>query len=306
MHRTSAHQVCINTVHGTAVVIFAMTLSLVGCSAETQTGETSSSAPANPASATKVGNHREVVNEKLQKLAKAMLAHEKAWKSFPAAGIDYPRVDERGKPKFFLSWRVRLLPFLGEQELYDKFKLDESWDSPHNQALIPEMPDIYRLPNQAGDDHKTVFVGAVYPEDMPNNGFYQRPDKPQELQPYLSGTVFDLLPSRGGSQTISWGGIGDRHEIVLKMQESRLSDIRDGFINTAMILEVAPKDAVVWTQPADWVFDVEHPRRGLPPDSFQAAFVDESVHFIPLDKVDDEFLRRMFCLGDGNRLELPK
>jgi hypothetical protein len=46
-----------------------------------------------------------------------------------------------GKP--LLSWRVALLPYLDQQALYDQFKLDEPWDSPHNLALVPRMPRIF-------------------------------------------------------------------------------------------------------------------------------------------------------------------
>lgn len=56
--------------------------------------------------------------------------------SFPPAAI---RKD--GKP--LLSWRVAILPFLDQQALYEKFHLDEAWDSPHNKALLKEMPGIY-------------------------------------------------------------------------------------------------------------------------------------------------------------------
>nr|MCU0710083.1 DUF1559 domain-containing protein [Pirellula sp.] len=38
-----------------------------------------------------------------------------------------------------LSWRVLILQYLGEQELYQQFKLDEPWDSPHNKKLIEKM-----------------------------------------------------------------------------------------------------------------------------------------------------------------------
>ncbi len=43
-----------------------------------------------------------------------------------------------------LSWRVHLLPFVGEQALYEQFHLDEPWDSEHNRTLIENMPEIYR------------------------------------------------------------------------------------------------------------------------------------------------------------------
>jgi hypothetical protein len=46
--------------------------------------------------------------------------------------------DSEGKA--LLSWRVALLPFLGENELYGKFKLDEPWDSEDNFRLVRQMP----------------------------------------------------------------------------------------------------------------------------------------------------------------------
>jgi len=54
--------------------------------------------------------------------------------------------NDAGKP--LLSWRVAILPFIEEEALYKRFKLDEPWDSPHNIALLKEMPQTYALPNQ--------------------------------------------------------------------------------------------------------------------------------------------------------------
>lgn len=66
-----------------------------------------------------------------------------------------------GKP--LLSWRVAILPYLEHEELYNKFKLDEPWDSPANIALLPNMPMMYddfppkpRAPNTTTF---RVFVG---------------------------------------------------------------------------------------------------------------------------------------------------
>ena len=53
-----------------------------------------------------------------------------------------------------LSWRVHLLPFLEEDELYERFKLDEAWNSPHNIQLLEEMPDIYKNVSAAGQPPK--------------------------------------------------------------------------------------------------------------------------------------------------------
>ncbi|MEQ9407408.1 MAG: DUF1559 domain-containing protein [Fuerstiella sp.] len=63
--------------------------------------------------------------------------------------------DSNEKP--LLSWRVHLLPFLDQQELYDQFHLDEPWDSPHNIELAAQMPDVYRS-QSAADGMKTLFM----------------------------------------------------------------------------------------------------------------------------------------------------
>jgi hypothetical protein len=52
--------------------------------------------------------------------------------------------DKDGKP--LLSWRVVVLPFLEQDELYNKFKLDEAWDSENNRKLIEKMPEIFSSP----------------------------------------------------------------------------------------------------------------------------------------------------------------
>ncbi|MBO0697056.1 MAG: hypothetical protein J2P46_01560 [Zavarzinella sp.] len=49
-----------------------------------------------------------------------------------------------GKP--LLSWRVYLLPRLGESDVYRRFKLDEPWDGPTNKRLLERIPAAYDLP----------------------------------------------------------------------------------------------------------------------------------------------------------------
>ncbi len=49
--------------------------------------------------------------------------------------------------KALYSWRVVLLQFLSQGDLYARFKLDEPWDSPNNIKLVEEMPGIYDPPH---------------------------------------------------------------------------------------------------------------------------------------------------------------
>ena len=67
-----------------------------------------------------------------------------------------------GKP--LLSWRVLILPYVDQNDLYNEFHLDESWDSPHNRALIARMPATYRCPGQRADlssEGKTRYLGRA-------------------------------------------------------------------------------------------------------------------------------------------------
>jgi prepilin-type processing-associated H-X9-DG protein len=77
----------------------------------------------------------------LKQIAIAMMNYESANGMFPPAFT----VDPTGKP--LLSWRVLLLPYLEEASLYQKFKLDEPWDSPNNQPLVAQMPKVYECPS---------------------------------------------------------------------------------------------------------------------------------------------------------------
>lgn len=45
-----------------------------------------------------------------------------------------------------LSWRVHILPYLDQAPLYNQFRLNEPWDSPHNLKLAEQMPAVYKTP----------------------------------------------------------------------------------------------------------------------------------------------------------------
>ena len=69
-----------------------------------------------------------------------------AMHNYHDANGHFPRAVVGKDGKRLLSWRVAILPYIEQQGLYNKFKLDEPWDSPHNKALINEMPTTLRLP----------------------------------------------------------------------------------------------------------------------------------------------------------------
>src|SRR5207253_5726964 len=103
---------------------------------------------------------REELTNNLKQIAIAFHNYASAHRDhFPAAAI----YSKDGKP--LLSWRVALLPYLEQDNLYKQFKLDEPWDSEHNKKLIARMPKVFASSpdpklTAAG---KTTFVVPVGP-----------------------------------------------------------------------------------------------------------------------------------------------
>ncbi|MFM8275244.1 MAG: DUF1559 domain-containing protein, partial [Gemmata sp.] len=59
-------------------------------------------------------------------------------------------VDKNGKP--LLSWRVAILPYIEQENVYKLFKLDEPWDSENNKRAAQVMIKTYVSPNAALPD----------------------------------------------------------------------------------------------------------------------------------------------------------
>jgi prepilin-type processing-associated H-X9-DG protein len=48
------------------------------------------------------------------------------------------------------SWRVAILPYIEQQELYNAYNFDEPWDGPNNRKLLDKMPATYSYPGLDG------------------------------------------------------------------------------------------------------------------------------------------------------------
>ncbi len=95
----------------------------------------------------------------LKEIGKALRSYHDQNQSFPPSrSAPANQFDKEGQP--LLSWRVHLLPYLGEKELelYKKFHLNEPWDSEHNQKLLAHTPDGFRT---AADPEKTTYLAVV-------------------------------------------------------------------------------------------------------------------------------------------------
>jgi len=110
----------------------------------------------------------------LRQLSLAMIHYESQHMHFLPSYV----ADENGKPMH--SWRVLLLPYLEQQELYDRYDMDEPWDGPNNSKLHDEVVELYRCPNSSNEKNCTDYVLITG-----------------------RGTAFD------GGSTVNFGGVTD-------------------------------------------------------------------------------------------------
>jgi prepilin-type processing-associated H-X9-DG protein len=128
----------------------------------------------------------------LKQITLAILNYESANGTFPSPAI----TDKQGTP--LLSWRVAILPYIDQQALYQKFKLDEPWDSPHNQALLKEMPATFQCPSRERVEPSTTNYQVIA-----GNGALFESGKGMRLAFVTDGTSNTLLVVEA-KQAVPW------------------------------------------------------------------------------------------------------
>ena len=101
--------------------------------------------------------------DRMHRITLAMLRYECEHGALPPAYM----ADATGKPLH--SWRVALLPYLGQQELYDKIRLEEPWDSEFNRQFHEHAVPFYQCPSAKLGAGKTTYSVVVGP-DVPFEG----------------------------------------------------------------------------------------------------------------------------------------
>ena len=172
-----------------------------------------------------------------------------------------------------LSWRVALLPYLGQEALYREFHLDEPWDSPHNLTLLPRMPGIYVCPSFMipPSEGITPYAAAAGP-----------------------GMFFDAPEPIPGTQTI---GVS-------------IGAIRDGTSNTILVLELGRNNGVPWTSPQEVMVDIDEAievlreTQPIHVGGRTTLFGDGSVRFVS-QEIDRQTLRGLLTRDGGEALGAP-
>ena len=96
------------------------------------------------------------------------------------------------------SWRVLVLPYLEQHELYGQYDFNEPWNGPHNIRFKDKMPSAFRCPLAKGDSNETSYVAVVGPETAWPDG------QPTEMRTIRDGTSKTILLVESADSGINW------------------------------------------------------------------------------------------------------
>jgi hypothetical protein len=139
-----------------------------------------------------LAKQRKQVPGQLKQIALALHQYHDRVGHFPPAAM----VDRNGKA--LLSWRVAILPFLGEEKLYKEFKLDEPWDSKHNKPLLKKMPKAYA---PVGRNNKKSYSTFFRP--FVGNGAVFEANRGVRIVEILDGTSNTIFVVEAG-EAVPW------------------------------------------------------------------------------------------------------
>ena len=122
-----------------------------------------------------------VCKSNLEKIYLALDAYAREHGTYPPAYT----VDEKGKPMH--SWRVLLLPYLDENQLFSKYDMTKPWDDPINmQAVGRRMPEVYGCPNMNSSRDETSYMVVCGPT-LVFDGVTKR--RPEDITDKMSETM---------------------------------------------------------------------------------------------------------------------
>ena len=98
-------------------------------------------------------------------------------------------VDKNGKP--LLSWRVAILPYIEQDNLYKQFKLDEPWDSKHNKPLSQIMVKTFISPSATRPARIEYGLSSYHAITGPGTAF--EPGKKLRLIDFTDGTSNTIM-----------------------------------------------------------------------------------------------------------------
>lgn len=132
--------------------------------------------------------HAATCKAHLKQLSLALNNYHEHHRRFPPAYT----LGSDGKP--WHSWRVLILPELGEQELFAAYRFDEPWNGPHNAQLALRMPEVFGFPGESAAKFLAVTGQyTVWPNHLSSR-----------IREITNGTANSIMLVESADSDINW------------------------------------------------------------------------------------------------------
>ena len=121
----------------------------------------------------------------LKQIGIALHLYNERWQCLPPAYT----VNSRGTRLH--SWRVLILPYLGQKKLYQSIDLSKPWDDPVNRAAMAQRVPEYECPQSQTHDGKTTYLACV------GNELAFAPDRGRTFHEFADGISDSALVVEG-------------------------------------------------------------------------------------------------------------
>ncbi len=129
---------------------------------------------------------------RLEKIGSALKAYENAHGCLPSSEVIVD--DPDGLPNQF-SWRVAILPELGEQDIYDQFDFSKPWDGPENLKAAEQIPEVFKnVMEELGNRTRLHIPGG-------KSGLYRIDRVRPKLSDISDKSIWTAIVISGGSKS---------------------------------------------------------------------------------------------------------
>ncbi len=156
--------------------------------------------------------NRATCTNNLKQIGLALLQNHDARRSFPAAKTKTPKC----------SWVPAMLPYLEQQDLFNRYQFKLDWTDPKNKAVVATPLPVFQCPSAPGPR-----VDIKYKSKPACGDYNAMTDVSRKLA--LLGVV---------SPT------GDLRGVMISNETTRIRDITDGTSNTILVAEDAGRPDV--------------------------------------------------------------
>ncbi|WP_169975109.1 DUF1559 domain-containing protein [Tautonia rosea] len=212
-----------------------------------------------PITTARIASRRTQAMNNLKQIALALHNYHDVFGNFPPPVL----ISENGIP---YSWRVAILPFLEQAQLYDQYRFDEPWDGPNNRKLLEQIPPVYRVPDANTDPTHAAYFAFVGPATLMGE-----PGKGTHLRDVRDGTS-NTLAIVESKRPIPWT---QPEDIPFAFE---LKDVRNAPV---------PDLGGFWEE------------------GFQAAFADGSVRFLA-NSINADVLRALITRSGGEVVSVDR